>query len=462
MSFLKTLHAVTIAYVVMVFASPHSMAQPVQAQKADIRVPQSSTTEFYVRLNHKPKNHNIFFLNNPNRLVIDVMNMGWQAGALSPEGVIQKIRYGKRPNGAGRIVLDLASKANLADFNLIPHPREDKKWLLTAILHHAPLDKYQTKKQDNKKSISVPATVKSKPILENPQKPAPLLQPETEALPTPKTVSILNKKPEPRAEKPLPSKPHKPEPVTKKFKFTSKHKFRNISKRPNEILIVIDAGHGGNDPGAISKNKRREKDIVLRFAKELYRKINNTKGMRAVMTRDRDFYIPLGERVAIAQHYKADLFLSVHADALQNTDISGATIYSLSDTASDEVSAEIAKNENRSDIIAGVQVPAQETEVADILLDLLRRETDGHSYEVAEQMVQYMARSTSMMPKPHRKAGFAVLKAPDIPSVLIELGYLTNAKDEQNLINRSWRSKMVFEMVTAIKKWHIHRRKGVI
>ena len=436
MVFSRRFFSVLITSLMLLIGTGQGYTQVILALKADILAPTSKTTELYIRLDAKPQKHNIFFLQNPHRLVMDVMQMRWKAHALNPDGVIKKIRYGKRPDGSGRIVLDLKNKSHLHDFTIAPHPREKGKWLLKLILNHSTVTVASSLQQQQKKT--------TKYVSET-----------SEASPPQKNNTQKN------VEKPLAFKPQK-QKVKSNFQFTSRHKLRKITKRPNDILVVIDPGHGGNDPGAISRNKRREKDIVLRFSKELYRKLNATKGIRAVLTRDQDFYIPLAERVALAQYYQADLFMSIHADALHKHNVKGATIYTLSDTASDAVSEALAKSENRSDIIAGVKVPAQEEEVTDILLDLLRRETDGHSYEFAEQLVRYMGRSTSMMRKPHRKAGFAVLKAPDIPSVLIELGYLTNDEDERNMMNRGWRRKMIFEMTTAIKKWHVHRRQGVI
>ena len=136
MPFMRKLLSLTISCFLITNMPSESAAQTVHALKADIVTPQKSKTEFYVRLNHKPKKHNIFFLSNPHRLVIDVMNMDWKAQPLKPTGIIKKIRYGKRANGAGRIVLDLKKQASLGDFNISPHPRAQGKWLLKAVLNH--------------------------------------------------------------------------------------------------------------------------------------------------------------------------------------------------------------------------------------------------------------------------------------------------------------------------------------
>ncbi|MEM6603052.1 MAG: N-acetylmuramoyl-L-alanine amidase [Pseudomonadota bacterium] len=418
--FFRTL-SLFIAFILLFIQSVYG--QSVRAIKADIVTPSGSQTEFYVRLTEKPAARRVSFLQNPDRLVIDLKNMRWKAASIHHKGIIQRVRYGVQPGNYGRIVLDLKGKANLQSFDIVPHPREKKMWLMVAKLTH--------------QALSRP---KKKAVVEEKKK---------------KGVE------KPRAELPFVEK-EKAAQKKKSFKFTSDHKFRYYRKRPGEVLVMIDPGHGGNDPGAISVNKRQEKDIVLQFSRELYEKVNRTSGMRAILTRDKDFYIPLAERVALAQHYDADLFISIHADALNDKSIQGTTIYTLSDTASDDVAAQIARNENRSDIIAGVDIPEQEEAVADILIDLLQRETDGYSHDLAEQMITHVKRATKLMNKPHRTAGFAVLKAPDIPSVLLEIGYLTNPIDERKMIDYKWREKFIGEMVIAIKKWHLQRRKNLL
>jgi N-acetylmuramoyl-L-alanine amidase len=226
-----------------------------------------------------------------------------------------------------------------------------------------------------------------------------------------------------------------------------------------EFVIAIDAGHGGNDPGTHSTSGQYEKHIVLRFAKEFADHINRTTNMRAVLTRTSDYYIPLRDRTQIARRMNADIFISIHADSLtSHADINGMSVYSLSENASDEEAAALANADNKSDIIAGVDLSKQPQYVDTILFDLAQRETNNYSYKFAKILVDEVKKVTKMINKPHRQAGFAVLKAPDLPSVLVELGFLTNSIDERNLNSSTWRRQVVISMTRALLIWKDKKR----
>lgn len=374
------------------------------ALKADIATVGQSTI-FYLRLSDKPQTVTKFNLNTPERIVIDIKNLEWQVdNKIISKGVIDRIRFG-RNHDKGRIVFDLNKKILTSTVSVAPHPTQRGYYILK---------------------------------LE--------LSPQMGGNPT--VRQAIAKAPTPHAK-----------PISTRGKFYSKHQFKPITRRnPNEIIITIDAGHGGNDPGATSVSGYKEKNIVLAFAKEFANAINREPNMRAILTRDSDFFIPLDERPLIAGHYKSDLFVSIHADALQDKTFSGCTVYTLSDTASDTISAQIAESENRSDVIAGVDFDNQLPEITDILIDFMRRETDIASYELAENLVQKLRNNTVLVPTPHRKAGFKVLKSPNIPSVLIELGFLTSIDDERRLTNPQKRRTMINNMIIAIKNWHYQRR----
>ena len=196
-------------------------------------------------------------------------------------------------------------------------------------------------------------------------------------------------------------------------------------------VVVIDPGHGGIDHGTQAQSGENEKSIVLDFARALRARIESGGKYRVVMTRDDDTFIPLAERVKIAQRHKAALFLSVHADALPQGegDAQGATVYTLSDTASDAEAAKLAESENRADLIAGIDLSDEPAEVADILIDLARRETKTFSNRFARALVKEMKSVARLHKNPLKSAGFRVLKAPDVPSVLLELGYVSNKAD---------------------------------
>ncbi|MCZ8181079.1 MAG: N-acetylmuramoyl-L-alanine amidase [Rhizobium sp.] len=223
----------------------------------------------------------------------------------------------------------------------------------------------------------------------------------------------------------------------------------------DEFVIAIDAGHGGIDTGAAGvATKTPEKDITLAFAKTLHEKLKNQPGVRAVMTRDTDKFLSLSERVLIARQKGADLLISLHADTLRQADIRGATVYTISDKASDHMAAQLAERENFSDTIGGVELPTEtEPEVGDILLDLTRRETQAFSIAMAQAVVGSFEGQISLINNPHRHAGFRVLQAPDVPSILLELGFLSNKEDEKLLLDPAWRERVAGLLVEAIKRY---------
>lgn len=216
------------------------------------------------------------------------------------------------------------------------------------------------------------------------------------------------------------------------------------------FTIVLDPGHGGIDPGASGVSGTLEKDITLAFGLQLRDALLKTGRYDVRMTRDDDRYLRLDERVQIARRDGADLFISIHADTINQQDVRGATVYTLSDRASDPVAAAVAVRENLSDELAGAKVDDRNHEVSDILVDLIRRETHSFSVRFARTLVGKLSDKVELINNPQRSAGFRVLRAPDIPSVLVELGYLSNPRDEAELRNPDWRAKAVASMVDAI------------
>jgi N-acetylmuramoyl-L-alanine amidase len=216
------------------------------------------------------------------------------------------------------------------------------------------------------------------------------------------------------------------------------------------FTVVIDAGHGGIDGGAEGVKGTVEKTITLTFARELKEKLAATGKYDVYMTRDSDEFLALDERVRIARQYGADLFISVHADTINRKGIRGATVYTVSDKASDAEAQATADRENLSDALAGIDVKQEDHAVADILVDLIRRETHTYSVRFARSLIDELSPTIELINNPQRSAGFKVLKAPDVPSVLVELGYLSNAKDEQQLCDPVWRGKAADRIASAI------------
>jgi N-acetylmuramoyl-L-alanine amidase len=233
----------------------------------------------------------------------------------------------------------------------------------------------------------------------------------------------------------------------------------NGDSRP---LVVIDPGHGGIDNGTRAASGEMEKTIVLEFSSLLRDKIEKTGKYRVLMTRTDDTFVALGDRVQFARARQAALFISIHADALRRRegDAQGATVYTLSERASDARAARLAEAENQADVIAGLDLSAEEKDVAGILIDLARRETKTFSVQFAHTVVETLKNATRLHQHPLKSARFVVLKAPDVPSVLVELGYVSNRADLKSLISTEWRDRTAESIVRAIEAFFSTRLAG--
>ncbi len=219
-------------------------------------------------------------------------------------------------------------------------------------------------------------------------------------------------------------------------------------------IIVLDAGHGGKDPGAISVTKMQEKHITLAIAKQLKKDLEATGRYKVLLTRTGDYYIRLRQRVVKARNANADMFISLHADSMHSNKVRGASVYTLSETSSDKEAARLAERENKSDIIAGVPLEEEIDEIADILIDLSMRDTMNQSKKFGNMIVDsFQSKGIKVLGNTHRFAGFAVLKAPDVPSVLIETGYLSNKQDANLLKKPAHQRKISGAIVNAIDRF---------
>jgi N-acetylmuramoyl-L-alanine amidase len=218
-------------------------------------------------------------------------------------------------------------------------------------------------------------------------------------------------------------------------------------------LVVLDPGHGGIDTGTKGPSGEEEKDIVLNFAQRLRERLEKSGKYRVLLTRTDDTFVALADRVRIARDAGATLFVSIHADSLPHGegDAQGASIYTLSDTATDSEAARLAEKENRADVIAGVDLKSEPDDVAGILIDLAERETKSLSTQFAHKLAGEMKAVTRMHKKPLKSAGFRVLRAPDVPSVLVELGYVSNRQDLQSLLSETWRNRTSDSMAQVIE-----------
>ncbi len=224
------------------------------------------------------------------------------------------------------------------------------------------------------------------------------------------------------------------------------------ARDPSRPLIVIDPGHGGHDPGAVNADKGyREKDVTLALAKALRDRLIRDGRLRVALTRDDDRFLVLQERYDIARKMGASLFISLHADAADNAQANGATIYTLSETASDREAARLAARENRADVINGVNLAGQDGTVASILIDLSQRESMSLSADFARLLYREASPLVPFRTPYHRFASLVVLKAPDTPSVLFEAGYITSAKDAERLTSQEGRKKIAEGIARAVE-----------
>lgn len=223
--------------------------------------------------------------------------------------------------------------------------------------------------------------------------------------------------------------------------------------KPIRRTVVIDAGHGGQDPGTIGPNKIFEKHITLMMAQEIKRQIEKNGCCRVVLTREKDEFMRLRQRFARAREVNADLFISLHADSHPNKKVRGLSVYTLSDQASDKEAALLASKENKADVIVGLDFKDELPEVANILIDLTQSHTMNLSVKFAQEVLKCVAKEQKLSQNTHRFADFAVLKAPDVPSVLIELGYLSNSIDAERLLQNKYQKAFASDIVKAIDRY---------
>ncbi len=224
-------------------------------------------------------------------------------------------------------------------------------------------------------------------------------------------------------------------------------------RRPKDRIVVLDAGHGGIDPGASGYGGVREKEVNLAVARAAKRMLEDLPGYRVVLTRETDIFLRLRERVRLGRAAGADLFISIHADSHPDHAVNGASLYTLSERASDAEAARLARSENLADLVGGGDVVGGGTEVFDILIDLAQRDAKNRSSAAADDLLFALAGTQPLLQSPKRSAGFAVLKAPDVPSVLIELGFLSNREDALRLADRDGRERIARAIVDGVIRY---------
>jgi N-acetylmuramoyl-L-alanine amidase len=354
-----------------------------------------------------------FALADPYRVVVDIPQINFQLPAgvgTAGRGLIKAFRYGLVMPGGSRLVFDLTGPARIANCYVLDAAHGQPPRLV--------LELEEVDRTAFVQSLGAESRPELRPAIAEAADPAVAAQPAAQSPPPPKPASPADLRP----------------------------------------VVVIDPGHGGIDNGT-QAGSEAEKILVLGFGLALRDRIEKGGKYRVVMTRTDDTFIPLADRVKIARNASAALFVSIHADALprREGDAQGATIYTLSDKASDAEAERLAEAENKADAIGGVNLTEEPTEVADILIDLAQRETRTFSNRFARLLMGEMKNTVRMHKHPLKSAGFKVLKAPDVPSVLIELGYVSNKGDLEHLVSENWRSKTVGSMAQAIDAFFAKR-----
>jgi N-acetylmuramoyl-L-alanine amidase len=369
-------------------------ATPTVAISAEVSN-EGAKTQLRVTLS-RPVPVHAFLMQRPDRVIVDLPDVNFQLPTESGQkrsGLIASFRYGVFAPGRSRMVLDLAQPAVVARLEVAT----DADGIAQLVLELVRTDRQAFRK-------AVEAT-----------------EPEPEI-----TTGSVAVRPD-----------------------------RRPDQRP---VIAIDAGHGGVDPGAIAATGAYEKDIVFGFADRLRGRLEASGRYRVVMTRAADVFVPLDERVRVARAAKADLFISIHADSISAAPhVRGLTVYTGSEQASDNESQRLAERENTADAAGGLHLDSAPSEVADILQDLILRETRSFSQRFARKLVGTVDPVMTLSKKPQRQAAFRVLRAPDVPSVLVELGYLSSKKDIDLLLSDSWRDRSTAAMTVAIDRFFATR-----
>ena len=225
------------------------------------------------------------------------------------------------------------------------------------------------------------------------------------------------------------------------------------NKPKKRKIVVVDPGHGGRDSGAVGITKKLEKNITLKVALLLKKEFSKYDEFRVILTREKDVYLKLRERTRIAKNSNADIFISLHADFNKNRRTRGISLYTLSEKASDKEAEALARRENRSDFLGNVDLSSESSEVTNILIDLTKRETLNQSSHLVNFLIKDIKNEMNLLKRAHRFAGFTVLKSLDIPSVLIEMGYLSNKQDSKLLVSHNYQKKITSNIVKAVKNY---------
>jgi N-acetylmuramoyl-L-alanine amidase len=386
-----------------------------------------------------PSAYRLFTLSAPDRIVLDIATARLSRSALPlppGAGIIRQVRVANRPDGSARIVLELAARAEPQ--GVMRRASGSAATQIVLALSTKP---------------PAPRALVADSV---PPAPPPARVP---ALPPPEPPALATA-PGPATEASAPSpRPAMPEAGTTAASTARLHQsVDDAAPAPapigRDIIIAVDAGHGGKDPGAHGPRGVQEKDVTLRIARRLVEIISAEPGMRGVLTRDRDEFIPLRGRMERARAATADLFLSIHADAVRNRRVQGASVYVLNEKgATDEAARRLAARENAADLIGGVSLGDKDRTLASVLLDLSQNAALSSSIDVADSILAEMSRVGTVRKRRVMQAPFMVLKSPDVPSVLIETAYISNPEEERRLDNHAYRERLALAIFNGARDY---------
>lgn len=401
---------------VLFFFGLQLLAVPANAQQINVNalryVTSSKQTSMIIAVESSPK-HRVFVMNNPSRLVIDINNARLEHTLNQPpeaHPLFARVRAGTKNDTDLRIVVDLKTPISSNKFSLSSN-NSDEHHLIVDLLNKDPAT--TTKVEDR---------VVTKPVASMSVVPKVVARNSVESIKVARTKTVVSKATE--------------------------------QKSVDNIVIAIDAGHGGNDSGARGPNGTEEKEVTFAIAKKLAALINGQPGMKAVLVRKGDYFVGLRNRMQIARAAKADLFISIHADAFQDLSVKGASVYTLSTRgASSEAARWLAKSENAADLVGGVSLSDKEDVLASVLLDLSQTATQEASINVAGHILKNFQNVCELHKDSVQKAGFVVLKSPDIPSILVETAFISNPSEEQNLLSNRYQSKMAKAIFKGVRNY---------
>lgn len=373
-----------------------------------------------------PLKYRHLLLSNPSRLMVTISNTRAHPDfnpVIRADSPITSIRYSSHKNNELQVIFDLVDHTTVQNVTETHQKKGGDQLIIHLIAHGSQFN--AVKQKIKKQNQHVPQISPADSTVSQQNLSAPSTQDVQASIPPPSTMRI-------------------PKPVVAVG--------NNNGKRP--VMIVIDPGHGGKDPGAIGRGGTKEKVIVLGISKDLQQIINQQPGFKAVLTRDGDYYLTLRERLVLARKYKADMFVAIHADMYRNSSAQGATVFALSQRgATSEAARWLAAKENESELLGGADLSDKGYILKSVLLDLSQSATIQSSLDIGHDIIQSLSRITHLHHVRVEQAAFVVLKSPDIPSLLVETGFLSNPYEEQQLQNAAYRHHLALSIMQGIHQY---------